>query len=77
MSRLCTVCSGLAIAILPRLYTVHLCDPQLTVVGLHQPVLSRTLALMWAKGLSRSARIDEGRAFLRSTIIEQLDNQHG
>ena len=69
--------SGLAIAILPRLYTAHLCDPQLKVVDLHQPVLSRTLALMWAKGLSRSTRIDEGRALLRSTIIEQLGSQHG
>jgi hypothetical protein len=39
-------------------------------------VLSRTLALMWAKGLSRSTRIDEGRALLRSTIIEQLGSQH-
>lgn len=69
--------SGLAIAILPRLYTTHLCDPQLKVVDLHQPLLSRTLALMWAKGLSRSTRIDEGRALLRSTIIEQLGSQHG
>ena len=47
------------------------CDPQLKVVALHEPVLSRTLALMWAKGLSRSTRIDEGRALLRQVIMAQ------
>ncbi|EKP0293461.1 LysR family transcriptional regulator [Aeromonas veronii] len=69
--------SGLAVAILPGLYAANQRDPQLKVVALHEPVLSRTLALMWAKGLSRSTRIDEGRALLRGTIIEQLSSQHG
>ncbi|WP_071913042.1 LysR family transcriptional regulator [Aeromonas sp. SCS5] len=63
--------SGLAVAILPGLYAANQCDPQLKVVALHEPVLSRTLALMWAKGLSRSTRIDEGRALLRQVIMAQ------
>ncbi|MGY3862393.1 LysR family transcriptional regulator [Aeromonas lacus] len=63
--------SGLAVAILPGLYAANQCDPQLKVVALREPVLSRTLALMWAKGLSRSARIDEGRALLRQVIMAQ------
>ncbi|MFQ2149539.1 LysR family transcriptional regulator [Aeromonas jandaei] len=63
--------SGLAVAILPGLYAANQCDPQLRVVALNEPVLSRTLALMWAKGLSRSARIDEGRALLRQVIMAQ------
>lgn len=38
--------SRLAIAILPELYTTHLCDPQLKIAQLQQPALSRTVALM-------------------------------
>lgn len=38
--------SRLAVAILPQLYTTHLCDPQLKVVQLQQPALARTVALM-------------------------------
>ncbi|EKB17735.1 LysR family transcriptional regulator [Aeromonas veronii] len=63
--------SGLAVAILPGLYAANQRDPQLKVVALHEPVLSRTLALMWAKGLSRSTRIDEARALLRQVIMAQ------
>ncbi|WP_421237813.1 LysR family transcriptional regulator [Aeromonas jandaei] len=63
--------SGLAVAILPGLYAANQCDPQLKVVALNEPVLSRTLALMWAKGLSRSTRIDEARAQLRQVIMAQ------
>ncbi|WP_167467805.1 LysR family transcriptional regulator [Enterobacter sp. SGAir0187] len=40
--------SKLAVAILPLLYTTHLQDPQLKVVHLQQPALSRTVALMRA-----------------------------
>ena len=40
--------SKLAVAILPQLYTTHLHDPQLKVVHLQQPALSRTVALMRA-----------------------------
>ncbi|HGN1706987.1 TPA: LysR family transcriptional regulator [Providencia rettgeri] len=38
--------SKLAIAILPQLYTVHLRDPELKVLQLQQPALTRTVALM-------------------------------
>ncbi|VDR25839.1 Morphology and auto-aggregation control protein [Raoultella terrigena] len=38
--------SRLAIAILPELYTTHLCDPHLKIAQLQQPALSRTVALM-------------------------------
>ncbi|ACS85163.1 LysR family transcriptional regulator [Musicola paradisiaca] len=38
--------SGLAIAILPRIYTTHLHDNALSVVPLEQPSLTRTIALM-------------------------------
>ncbi|ALR78947.1 LysR family transcriptional regulator [[Enterobacter] lignolyticus] len=38
--------SRLAVAILPQLYTTHLCDPQLRVVQLQQPAMMRTVALM-------------------------------
>ncbi|MGV2937850.1 LysR family transcriptional regulator [Providencia sp. AGC89] len=38
--------SKLAIAILPQLYTVHLRDPELKVLQLQQPELTRTVALM-------------------------------
>lgn len=40
--------SKLAVAILPQLYTTHLQDPQLKIVQLQQPALSRTVALMHA-----------------------------
>lgn len=38
--------SRLAIAILPLLYTTHLCDEALTVTRLQQPEMTRTVALM-------------------------------
>ncbi|KLN45856.1 LysR family transcriptional regulator, partial [Providencia rettgeri] len=38
--------SKLAIAILPLLYTVHLRDPELKVLQLQQPELTRTVALI-------------------------------
>lgn len=38
--------SKLAIAILPQLYTTHLCDPELKILQLQQPTLTRTVALM-------------------------------
>ncbi|EPG7579629.1 LysR family transcriptional regulator [Providencia rettgeri] len=38
--------SKLAIAILPQLYTVHLRDPELKVLQLQQPELTRTVALI-------------------------------
>jgi DNA-binding transcriptional LysR family regulator len=38
--------SQLAVAILPQLYTTHLCDPTLKRVMLQQPSISRTVALM-------------------------------
>lgn len=38
--------SRLAIAILPQLYTTHLNDPELSVVQLQQPQLTRTVALL-------------------------------
>ncbi len=38
--------SKLAIAILPHLYTVHLRDPDLMVLQLQQPALTRTVSLM-------------------------------
>lgn len=38
--------SKLAIAILPQLYTVHLRDPDLMVLQLQQPELTRTVSLM-------------------------------
>ncbi|CAH6636796.1 LysR family transcriptional regulator [Pseudocitrobacter vendiensis] len=38
--------SRLAAAILPQLYTAHLCDPQLKVLQLQQPELTRTVALL-------------------------------
>ncbi|WP_159567526.1 LysR family transcriptional regulator [Budvicia diplopodorum] len=40
--------SKLAVAILPRLYTSTLCDPELVVLTLQQPSLSRSIALMRA-----------------------------
>lgn len=40
--------SKLAIAILPQLYTVHLRDPDLMVLQLQQPELTRTVSLMRA-----------------------------
>lgn len=38
--------SQLAVAILPQLYTTYLQDPELKVIHLQQPSLSRTVALM-------------------------------
>jgi len=38
--------SQLAVGILPQLYTAHLQDPDLKVLQLQQPALTRTLALM-------------------------------
>ncbi|MFV8075037.1 LysR family transcriptional regulator substrate-binding protein, partial [Enterobacter cloacae complex sp.6730661] len=38
--------SKLAIGILPQLYTVHLRDPELKVLQLQQPALTRSISLM-------------------------------
>ncbi len=64
--------SDLAVAILPRLYTTSLCDSQLTVVNLQQPTLSRTVALMRAKGLSRSTDIERCFTFLLQGFRQRL-----
>lgn len=64
--------AGLAVAILPKLYTTHLHDPLLRVVALHTPVLSHTLSLMWSKGQVRSTGVGQGRDFLRRVIMDNL-----
>ncbi len=51
--------SKLAVAILPRLYTTTLCDPELVVLTLQQPQLSRSIALMRATQSSSSRLNDE------------------
>ncbi|MDR0806732.1 MAG: LysR family transcriptional regulator [Enterobacteriaceae bacterium] len=51
--------SQLAIAILPRLYTTTLCDPQLVVLTLQQPQMNRTIALMRAKQSSSTPLVDD------------------
>lgn len=67
--------AGLAVAILPKLYTTHLHDPLLKVVALHTPVLSHTLSLMWAKGRTRSTGVWQGREFLRRVIVDELSTR--
>lgn len=39
--------SKLAVAILPKLYTINLHDPELKVLQLHKPKLTRTIALIY------------------------------
>ncbi|GKX61764.1 LysR family transcriptional regulator [Pragia fontium] len=51
--------SKLAVAILPRLYTTTLCDPELVVLTLQQPQMNRSIALMRATQSSSTPLVDE------------------
>lgn len=49
--------NGLAIAVLPSLYTMHLHDPELLALSLHKPRVTRTIALMSLDGEDRGPHV--------------------
>lgn len=59
--------SRLAAAVLPQLYTAHLCNPQLKVVQLQQPSLTRTVALM-RNAAPLPAQIEQSFALLLEVL---------
>ena len=62
--------SRLAAAILPQLYTAHLCDPLLKVVQLQQPLLTRTVA--WMRNVAPlPAQTEQAFTLLRRIVREE------
>lgn len=62
--------ANLAVAILPRLYTRHLHDDSLRVVGLQQPLLTRKIALMRSLKSPAPALSEECFQFLLQALSE-------
>ena len=67
--------TGLAVAILPRLYTTYLYDPAFRVVALQAPVVSRTLALISPANLVRTPQMEQVRDLLVAVITQQRAQQ--
>ncbi|GAB3625746.1 LysR family transcriptional regulator [Pandoraea terrae] len=60
--------SGLAVAVLPRLYTLHLHDPALTALPLIAPTVTRTIALMSLDGGERSPQVTRCRDWIATQV---------
>lgn len=56
--------SGLALAILPRLYTLHLHDPALVALEVTAPRVTRTVALMSLEGKERGPQVSACREWI-------------
>ncbi|VVE86798.1 LysR family transcriptional regulator [Pandoraea bronchicola] len=56
--------SGLALAILPRLYTLHLHDPVLVALDVTAPRVTRTVALMSLEGKERGPQVSACRDWI-------------
>ncbi|VVD69214.1 LysR family transcriptional regulator [Pandoraea horticolens] len=56
--------SGLALAILPRLYTLHLHDPALVALEVTAPRVTRTVALMSLDGKERGPQVSACRDWI-------------
>ncbi|EON12717.1 MULTISPECIES: LysR family transcriptional regulator [Pandoraea] len=56
--------SGLALAILPRLYTLHLHDPALVALEVTAPRVTRTVALMSLEGKERGPQVSACRDWI-------------
>ncbi len=60
--------NGLAIAILPSLYTMHLHDPDLVALRLDKPRVTRSIALISLPGEDRGPHVRTCREWLMSRI---------
>ncbi|WP_087690519.1 LysR family transcriptional regulator [Pandoraea sp. PE-S2R-1] len=56
--------SGLALAILPKLYTLHLHDPDLVALDVTAPRVTRTVALMSLDGKERGPQVSACRDWI-------------
>lgn len=56
--------SGLALAILPKLYTLHLHDPELVALDVTAPRVTRTVALMSLDGKERGPQVSACRDWI-------------
>ncbi|VVD88694.1 LysR family transcriptional regulator [Pandoraea capi] len=60
--------SGLALAILPRLYTLHLHDPALVALDVIAPRVTRTVALMSLVGKERGPQVSACRDWIATHL---------
>lgn len=60
--------TGLALAVLPRLYTLHLHDPALVAVAVTEPRVTRTVALMSLDGKERGPQVTACREWIAKRL---------
>jgi len=65
--------AGLALGLMPRLYTSSLRDPELTVLPLRQPRIERRVVLVYLPGPMRNVAAQELIAFLRERLPAAVD----